>query len=65
MLSTHETSDDGLLDLLRKQGALSVSQMASETQVTATAVRQRLTRLLAQGDIERKAEKAGRGRFVS
>ena len=62
MLSTPETSDDGLLDLLRKRGAQSVAQMASETQVTATAVRQRLTRMLAGGEIQRKAEKAGRGR---
>jgi len=64
MLTAHETSDDGLLDLLRKRGALSVSQMAAETKVTATAVRQRLTRLLAHGEIQRKAEKAGRGRPV-
>jgi DeoR family transcriptional regulator, suf operon transcriptional repressor len=64
MLPTHETSDDGLLDLLRKHGALSVAQLAGETQVTATAVRQRLTRLLAGGDIERTTEKSGRGRPV-
>lgn len=56
------TSDQGLLDLLRKSGPLSVADLASRTNVTATAVRQRLTRLLAQGDIERKAEKAPRGR---
>ena len=62
MLTTQETSDDGLLDLLRKRGALSVAQLAGETQVTATAVRQRLTRLLAHGEIQRKTEKAGRGR---
>lgn len=64
MLPNHETSDDGLLDLLRKRGALSVAQMARETQVTATAVRQRLTRLLAGGEIERTTEKSGRGRPV-
>lgn len=64
MLSNHETSDDGLLDLLRKQGALSVAQMARETQVTATAVRQRLTRLLAGGEVERTTEKSGRGRPI-
>ena len=64
MLTTHETSDDGLLDLLRKRGALSVAQMARETLVTATAVRQRLTRLLAGGEIERKTEKSRRGRPV-
>src|SRR5262245_1069189 len=57
----HETSDTGLIDILRKRGPLSVAQMASEMRVTATAVRQRLTRLLAQGDIERKSENRGRG----
>lgn len=56
------TSDQGLLDLLRKNGPLSVAELATQTKVTATAVRQRLTRLLAQGDIERSAEKAARGR---
>lgn len=60
----HETSDEGLVDLLRRSGPLSVSQLAKQTAVTATAVRQRLTRLLSQGDIERKAEKSGRGRPV-
>ena len=64
MEASHETSDDGLLDLLRKRGALSVAQMARETRVTATAVRQRLTRLLTGGEIERKTEKSGRGRPV-
>jgi predicted ArsR family transcriptional regulator len=32
------------------------------TEVTATAVRQRLTRLLASGDIERQTERTSRGR---
>lgn len=62
VLVNHETSDDGVLDILRKRGPLSVAQMAGETHVTATAVRQRLTRLLAQGEIQRRAEKVGRGR---
>ena len=55
-------SDVAVLDLLRKQDAMSVSQMASALDVTATAVRQRLSRLLAQGHIERRAVKSGRGR---
>jgi predicted ArsR family transcriptional regulator len=62
MTATNETSDIGLLDLLRKNGPQSVSQLATAMQVTATAVRQRLVRLLAQGDIERAALRAGRGR---
>jgi len=57
-----ETSDLQILDLLRKQSALSVSQLISQTGVTATAVRQRLTRLLSQGLIEREALTGGRGR---
>lgn len=59
-----ESSDVGLLDLLRSRESLSVAQLASAMDVTATAVRQRLTRLLAQGDIERTTERASRGRPV-
>src|SRR5687768_16921676 len=62
MSATIESSDVGLLDLLRKSGPQSVSQLAAAMQVTATAVRQRLVRLLAQGDIERATQRAGRGR---
>ena len=64
MLTTVETSDTALLDLLRKHGPQSVTQLASAMEVTATAVRQRLTRLLAQGDIERNVQRASRGRPV-
>ena len=55
-------SDIAILDLLRKRDALSVAELAKAMQVTATAVRQRLTRLMAQGYIERFASRAGRGR---
>ena len=58
------TSDVGLLDILRKAGPCSVAQLAAAMEVTATAVRQRLTRLLAVGDIERTTERASRGRPV-
>jgi predicted ArsR family transcriptional regulator len=57
-----QSSDIGLLDLLRKHGPLSVSQLATAMQVTATAVRQRLTRLMELGDIERTTSRGGRGR---
>jgi predicted ArsR family transcriptional regulator len=57
-----ETSDAQLVDLLRRQGALGVTELAEATGVTATAVRQRLTRLLASGLIERVTRRAGRGR---
>ncbi len=56
------TSDSDLINLLRVAGPLGVSEMADATEVTATAVRQRLTRLLAKGIIEREAISTGRGR---
>jgi len=57
-----ESSDTALIDLLRKHGPLSVAQLKNAMQVTATAVRQRLVRLLKRGDIERHAERISRGR---
>jgi DeoR family transcriptional regulator, suf operon transcriptional repressor len=63
-VTTHLESDIGLLDILRKQGPRSVSQLTSAMQVTATAVRQRLVRLLARGEIERSTEKLTRGRPI-
>ncbi len=57
-----ESSDIGILDLLRKAGPLSVQQLAEATQVTATAVRQRLMRLMAQGLLDRDLSRASRGR---
>jgi predicted ArsR family transcriptional regulator len=64
MAAEVESSDIGLLDILRKAGSCSVAQLAAAMEVTATAVRQRLTRLLARGDIERTTERASRGRPV-
>jgi predicted ArsR family transcriptional regulator len=62
MTDAFVTSDVAILDLLRKREALSVAELAQLLEVTATAVRQRLTRLMAQGYIERTASPAGRGR---
>lgn len=64
MPSNADTSDELLLDLLRTRGALGVAELSAAMEVTATAVRQRLTRLLALGDIERKTERMTRGRPV-
>lgn len=64
MATQVESSDIALLDLLRKHGPLSVAQLKAAMDVTATAVRQRLVRLLAQGDIERHTERMRRGRPV-
>lgn len=55
-------SDVAILDLLRKLQAMSVAQLATSLQVTATAVRQRLSRLMAQGYVRRLAHKQSRGR---
>lgn len=62
MQTTIESSDTGLLDLLRQTGSLGVAEMASAMQVTATAVRQRLGRLMVEGLIQRDLAKASRGR---
>jgi predicted ArsR family transcriptional regulator len=56
------STDADLLELLRSKGALDVTEMARAVEVTATAIRQRLGRLLAQGLIARQAIRAGRGR---
>jgi len=55
-------SDFAVLDLLRKHDGLTIAELADAMGVTATAVRQRLNRLMGQGYIERLAAKAGRGR---
>ncbi len=61
------TSDSQVLDLMRERGAMSVTEVARATRVTATAVRQRLTRLMSLGLVERELPaadggRAGRGR---
>jgi predicted ArsR family transcriptional regulator len=57
-----ETSDTRLLELMRQTGPMSIAELATQTSVTATAVRQRLNRLMAQGLVEREAARVGRGR---
>lgn len=58
----YETSDFALINLLRQSGPQTVSGMTAAMGVTPTAVRQRLTRLMGQGMIERRTIKAERGR---
>jgi predicted ArsR family transcriptional regulator len=55
-------SDADLLNLIRITGPLTVPEMSHGMEVTATAVRQRLTRLMSQTLIQREAVRAGRGR---
>jgi len=57
-----EQSDAGLMDLLRESESLGVADLATAMQVTATAIRQRLSRLMAEGLIGRELTKAARGR---
>ena len=48
------SSDADLLDLLRATDWMDVSEMAGRLEVTPTAVRQRLSRLMAQGLIQHR-----------
>lgn len=57
-----ESSDRPLLDLIRRHGPLGVAELAGHLGVTPTAIRVRLTRLVASGLVERKTEHRGRGR---
>jgi DeoR family transcriptional regulator, suf operon transcriptional repressor len=56
------TCDADFLDLLRAAGPLSVADLADAMEVTPTAVRQRLTRMMGQEIIQREAIRNGRGR---
>jgi predicted ArsR family transcriptional regulator len=55
-------TDDQVLDCLRRKGAATVEDLVEFLGVTATAVRQRLTRLVQSGHIDRTTERQGRGR---
>lgn len=62
MSTVTETSDSSLLELLRLRGPLGIQDLADETGVTQTAVRQRLNRLMGQGLVGRETVRAQRGR---
>ena len=62
MSTQTETSDKVMLDFMRREGAVTIAALVAEMGVTATAVRQRLQRLMDDGLIERQTEKKGRGR---
>ncbi len=57
-----ESSDRTLLDLIRRRGPLTVDEMVAEMGVTGTAVRNRLSRLVSNGLVERRSRQNGRGR---
>ena len=54
--------DQLVLDLLRREAGLSVTDLMERLEVTATAIRQRLDRLEESGLIERRKHGVGRGR---
>lgn len=62
MSTATENNDTALLDLLRRSGPMGVAELAEEYDVTAGAVRQRLSRLMADGLVERSTLRNGRGR---
>src|SRR4051812_8152479 len=57
-----KSSDTDLLELLRNRGPLGIPELAQSMHVTATAVRQRLARLMRNGLIQRTAVRPPRGR---
>jgi DeoR family transcriptional regulator, suf operon transcriptional repressor len=57
-----ESADRQMLDFIRQHGAVTISALMAEMGVTATAVRQRLQRLVTNGLVEKKSERKGRGR---
>ena len=55
-------SDRTILDLLRRNERMTIVDFERALGVTATAVRQRLNRLLGSGDIEREVDPSSSGR---
>jgi predicted ArsR family transcriptional regulator len=63
VIEMSESSDTAILDLLRQKNSLTIAELAGLTRVTSTAVRQRLSRLMSQGLVERELVRdTGRGR---
>lgn len=60
MATITENSDEALLDLLRRTGAMTIAEISADTEVTQNAVRQRLTRLMAQDLVGRAVDRGGR-----
>lgn len=60
--SMSESSDRALLDLIRRGGPLTISEMVRDLGVTSTAVRNRLSRLIETGLVERETKPGRRGR---
>ena len=55
-------TDRSIIELLRRAGSCTISDFVEFAGVTATAIRQRLNRLMDEGLVIRRSEPAGRGR---
>ena len=55
-------NDLAVMELLRRKGGMSVGQLVDALGVTATAIRQRLTRLMSSQLVQRSKSPDGRGR---
>ena len=62
MTENFHSSDITILDVLRRANESTVAELADELKVTATAVRQRLQRLMLQGLVVRTDRRQSRGR---
>ncbi|HTN01373.1 MAG TPA: DeoR family transcriptional regulator [Planctomycetaceae bacterium] len=62
MKTSIEPGDEQFLQQLHKLGTGSIQDLRQSLGVTATAIRQRLVRLEAQGFVEREVIRTGRGR---
>ncbi len=61
-IADRTSTDREVLDHLRREQSAGISELCELLGVTAPAVRQRLTRLMAEGLIDRVLERGGRGR---
>ncbi len=61
-IASESLTDRSVVDFLRREGASTISDLVEFAGVTATAIRQRLNRLMEQGLVARQAEVVGRGR---
>lgn len=59
---TKPISDRAIIDFLRRESSCTVSELVDFVGVTATAVRQRLSRMMEQELVVRRVERIGRGR---
>ncbi|MDA1014051.1 MAG: MarR family transcriptional regulator [Planctomycetota bacterium] len=62
MRSSIGAEDRQFLDLLNRLGTPTVQELCEELEITATAVRQRLSRMQAEGLVSRTVLRVGRGR---